>query len=231
MIMSVLHLAAILLLSYLAGSIPTSVIVGKLFFGTDIRTKGSGNAGGTNAFRVFGWKAGTVVVVVDIAKGAIATLFISRIPEFANPDAALLTPDALAISAGCAAVLGHVWTIFGRFHGGKGVAAAAGMVLALYPLALASAVALFALVAISTGIISVASLSAAICFPFIVLLFAGTGVVQVTPLEFWFTIPLALLIVFTHRKNIRRLLHGEENRFQNLMVLKRLFSRSRHHGN
>ena len=224
---SVLHLSAILLLSYLAGSIPTSIIVGRLFFGTDIRTRGSGNAGGTNAFRVFGWKAGTAVIIVDIAKGAIATLFISRIPEFAAADSALLTPDALAISAGCAAVLGHVWTIFGRFHGGKGVAAAAGMVLAIYPLALACAVALFALVAITTGIISVASLSAAICFPFVVLLFARSGIFQVTPLEFWFTIPLALLIIFTHRKNIRRLLRGEESRFQNLMVLKRLFFRNR----
>lgn len=225
--MTILHTIVVVILSYLLGSLPTSLIVGRLFYDVDIRTKGSGNAGATNTFRVLGWKAGIVVVAVDVAKGAVATLFVSRIPLFGGDGGGALTPDALALASGCAAVIGHVWTVFARFRGGKGVAAAAGMISALYPPALAIAVGVFALAVISTGIVSVGSLLAAVCFPFIVLILDRTGVYGVSPLLFWFTIPLALLIIFTHRRNIERLIHGRENSFPKLMLLKRLFSHAR----
>jgi len=116
-----LSLGALVLLSYLAGSFPTSIVIGRLFFGLDIRSKGSGNAGGTNSFRVLGWKAGLAVVVVDVGKGALSALLISRLGLPTG-----LPPLALGLIAGAAAVAGHVWTVFAGFRGGKGVATAAG---------------------------------------------------------------------------------------------------------
>lgn len=211
-------LAAILVLSYLLGSIPTSVIVGRLFFGRDPRDLGSGNAGGTNAFRVFGWKAGVPTVLVDVGKGAAAVLFVARIPV------GLAVPhEVVQACAGCAAVVGHVWTVFAGFRGGKGVGTAAGMVAALYPLGVLCSAAVFGLVLFSTGIVSVASMTAAVLFPVALLVLDRTGVARVSPILFWFSLPLAALIIFTHRANIRRLVKGTENRFPRLMVLTRLF--------
>ena len=114
-------LAAVLALSYLLGSFPTSIVVGKVFFRRDIRAEGSGNAGGTNAFRVFGWKAGVLVILVDVGKGIAAALLVSRLAS-GSP----LPPDAVKLAAGTAATIGHVWTVFAGFRGGKGVATAAG---------------------------------------------------------------------------------------------------------
>ncbi len=223
--MSVLHLFCIAVISYLVGSFPTSIIVGRIFFHADIRKKGSGNAGGANTFRVFGWKAGLAVITVDIGKAVVATLLVSRLPLFAGMDGTLLGTDATRLVAGCSAVVGHIWTIFAGFRGGKGVAAAAGMVLALYPLALLIVVLIFLVLIISTGIVSVGSIAAAICFPFVVLILPALGAGTFSAVLLWFSVPLALLIVFTHRKNIARLLHGQENRFDNLMVFRRLWKR------
>ncbi|HUX12010.1 MAG TPA: glycerol-3-phosphate 1-O-acyltransferase PlsY [Spirochaetia bacterium] len=220
--MNVLHLAIIAVISYLLGSFPTSIIVGKLFFATDIRKKGSGNAGGANTFRVFGWKAGLLVIAFDIGKAVVATLLVSTLPPFAGMHGTLLGVDGTRLVAGCAAVVGHIWTVFAGFRGGKGVAAAAGMVLALYPLALLIVVLIFLVLIILTGFVSVGSITAAICFPFIVLALPALGAGTFSPVLFWSSVPLALLIVFTHRKNLVRLLHGNENRFENLMVLRRL---------
>lgn len=196
-------------------------------FRTDIRKKGSGNAGATNTFRVFGWKAGVVTIVIDVGKAVVATLFVSQLPAFGADAPALIEPDAVRLVAGCSAVVGHIWTLFAGFRGGKGVGAAAGMVASLYPVALLIAVGIFALLIISTGIASVGSIVAALLFPVIVLLLPATGIGSFSPLLFWFSIPLALLIVFTHRKNIARLLRGEENRFENLMLFRRLFGKKR----
>ena len=101
-------------LSYLLGSIPTSIIVGRIFFGKDPRQHGSLNAGGTNAFRVFGWEAGTVVTFIDIGKGVVATLLISRLAAGSIPT------DIARLLSGCSAILGHIWTVFAGFRGGKG---------------------------------------------------------------------------------------------------------------
>jgi glycerol-3-phosphate acyltransferase PlsY len=210
--METLHLLLILLLSYLAGSFPSSIVIGKLFFKTDIREHGSGNAGGTNAVRVFGWPVGAAAIILDIGKGACAVLLIARLPLFPAAEAPLLPPDASALLAGVAAVAGHIWTVFASFRGGKGVATAAGMVAALYPAGFAGALLVFVLGVASTGIVSVGSLAAAVSFPALLLLFELTGIASTSPLLLWVSIPIALLIVFTHRGNIARLLRGEERR-------------------
>lgn len=222
------NLTIIIAASYLAGSFPTSIIVGRLFFHRDIREMGSGNAGGTNAFRAFGWKAGVPVILFDVGKGVIATLLLSKISVFAvfAPAAGgnlLLSADALMLIAGASAVAGHIWTVFARFHGGKGVGTAAGMMVSLYPLALGIVAAEFALVLISTGIVSLGSIIAAISFPLVIVLLSVTGVQPVSPLLLGFSIAAALLILFTHRTNIKRLMSRKENRFNRLALIPKLF--------
>ncbi len=215
--------AVIVLLSYLAGSIPTSVLIGRLFFGKDLREFGSGNAGGTNAFRVLGWKGGIPTVVIDVGKGLLATVVIAGLPA---PTAGI-PREALQITAGCAAVIGHVWTVFAGFRGGKGVGTAAGMVVGLYPLPLLVCAGVFALVLLSSGIVSLASLSAALVFPLALLALREAGVIDPPPLLVWLSLPLVALIVFTHRSNLKRLAAGTENRFPRLMVFARLWKHLR----
>ena len=209
---SIVHFAVIVLLSYLLGAVPTSIIVGKLFFKTDIRDHGSGNAGGTNAVRVFGGRAGAAVILVDVAKGAAAVLLVSRLPLFEGAEAPLLPADATALVAGVAAVIGHIWTVFASFRGGKGVATAAGMVAGLYPVAFAATIPVFVIAIALSGIVSVGSIAAAIGFPLILLLLDATGVSSPSALLLWVSLFIALLILFTHRTNIARLLRGEEKR-------------------
>jgi len=214
----VIGVLLVVLCSYLLGSLPTSIIIGRNFFGKDPRELGSGNAGGANAFRVFGWKGGVPTVLVDVAKGFAATLFISRIPV-----PSVIPHEVMQIAAGCAAIVGHVWTVFAGFRGGKGVATAAGMLIGLYPVALLVCLGIFGITLVSFGIVSVASLCAALLFPVVVLLMDAAGAAHVSPLLFWFTIPVVLLIFYTHRANIGRLMRGQENRFPKLMLFARIF--------
>lgn len=209
--------AAALVLSYFLGSFPTSIVVGKLFYHKDIRTEGSGNAGGTNTFRVFGWKAGVLVVLIDVGKGVAATLLVSRLAAGVP-----LPLDAVRLACGTAATIGHVWTIFAGFRGGKGVAAAAGTLAAVAPLPFLAALAAFALGILSTGIVSVGSLSAAAVFPLSALAFRAAGL-PISNVLLSFSFLLAPLIVWTHRKNIGRLIRGEENRFEKLRILRGFF--------
>lgn len=219
-----LGLAAALAASYLAGSFPTSIVVGRLFFGKDIRKEGSGNAGGTNAFRVFGPAAGFAVVAVDVGKGALAALLFSRL---GSPSG--LPAEALALLCGSAAVAGHVWTLFAGFRGGKGVATAAGALFAAAPLPAAFAALAFALVLLSTGIVSLSSLAAALAFPASLLAALALGR-PVSPILLGFSLLLAPLIFYTHRSNLARLRRGEEKRFERLRVLGRLLDRLRRRG-
>lgn len=203
----------ILILSYLLGSIPTSIIVGKVVYKKDLRNYGSGNAGGTNAWRVFGWKAGVFVMAFDVGKGIIATLFLSRLP--ASP---ALAYEAVQLIAGSGAVIGHIWTVFGKFKGGKGVGTAAGMLLALYPVAVIICIVIFGLALLLTGYVSVGSLSAALALPIVLWIMNSTGWRLIHPALFYFSIPIVLLIFFTHRSNIKRLIQGNENRFENIRI-------------
>jgi len=208
----------IMILSYLCGSIPTSIIVARITRGIDIRNFGSGNAGGTNTFRVLGWKAGLIVSIFDILKGVLATALIARLRidplPFADPTFAM-------ILAGMSAIIGHAFTIFAGFRGGKGVATGAGMIIALFPIALLFCMVVFAAVLFSTGIVSISSISAALTLPLSLLVMRyGLGI-SVNPVLLYFSLLIPLFIVYTHRSNIQRLLKGEENRFEKLRIFRR----------
>ncbi len=201
-------LLIIILLSYLAGSIPTSIIFSKIFFGYDIRDRGSGNAGGTNAFRVMGWKTGLTVTVIDVAKGVVATLLISQIRM------GDLSWDHIYLQmiAGTSAVAGHVWTIFAGFRGGKGVGTASGMLFVLYPVAALICLAVFFIVLVFSRYVSLSSMSAAITLPLTLIMLNVLFNMTLSPPLLILAVLLALLIVYTHRGNIQRLMHGTENR-------------------
>lgn len=208
-----------MLLAYLLGSIPTSIIVGKLTKKIDIRQYGSGNAGGTNAFRVLGWKAGLFVSCFDIFKGFAATYWISRLRLDPLP---FTSPTLMMILAGVAAILGHTFTIFAGFRGGKGVATGAGMLIALAPLAVILCLLTFALILFTTGIVSLSSMSAAVVLPISLWLISFIRQQPLDPTLFIFSLIIPLFIIYTHRTNIQRLLSGTENRFEKLVLWRKI---------
>lgn len=207
-----LTLMAVLLLGYVVGSVPTSIIVGKILRGWDfdIRDHGSGNAGGTNVFRVLGWKPALLVTLVDVFKGVAATLWVPQWQPFGT---AYVAQAVLPILTGLAAVCGHIWTVFAGFRGGKGVGTAGGMVIALYPIAAAICLVVFVVVLYATRYVSVGSMAAAISLPIVLWLMQFLFRKEIPDALFQFSILVSILIVFTHRKNIRRLMEGTENRF------------------
>jgi glycerol-3-phosphate acyltransferase PlsY len=202
-----LSILVILVLSYLIGSFPTSIIVGKLLKGIDIREHGSGNAGGTNVFRVLGPGPGISVMLFDAFKGFAATFWVSRLVVDFMP----LETGLIMILAGVAAICGHIWTIFAGFRGGKGVGTAAGMLAALFPTALLVCLAIFFVVLAVTKIVSVSSMSAAVALPITLSVFRYVLDVPVQSSLYIFSFIAAALIVFTHRSNIKRLVNGTEN--------------------
>lgn len=192
-------------LAYLCGSVPTSVWWGKLFHGVDPREHGSRNAGATNTFRVLGWRAGVPVLLLDVLKGFL--------PVRLLPNLSGLEPDSapwmwLRVALVLAAVLGHLYPMFAGFRGGKGVATSLGGILAVHPGAAAVCVAVFALVLLLSRFVSLASLCGAFAFPLAVVLLYR----EASPVKLGFAVALCLLVVYTHRSNIGRLLRGQENR-------------------
>jgi len=204
-----LSLLVIVVLSYIIGSFPTSIIVGKLLKGIDIREHGSGNAGGTNVFRVLGPGPGIFVMLFDAFKGFAATFWVSRIVLDSVP----LDAGMVMILAGVGAIVGHIWTVFAHFRGGKGVGTAAGMLLALFPKALLVCLLVFFVVLFVSKIVSLSSMSAAITLPITLSVFKFALNMPVANSLYVFSFIAAALIVFTHRSNIKRLLNGTENRF------------------
>ena len=202
-------LLAVIVLSYLLGSIPTSIIVGKVLRGIDIREHGSGNAGGTNVFRVLGWKPGLFVMLFDLFKGFAATFWVAQLAK----NGMVSDYGVLQILAGCSAIIGHIWSVFAGFRGGKGVGTAAGMLLAMFPLTFLICIIVFGIVLAITRIVSVSSMSAAVSLPIVLSIFRYLFNVQVEFSLYLFGFFAAALIIFTHRSNIRRLLNGTENRF------------------
>lgn len=186
--------------SYLIGAIPTSYLAGKLVRGIDLREHGSKNLGATNLYRVLGWRYAVPVGAFDVAKGAIPVALLGAWAR---------GPEWLPAVLGTAAVLGHVYSPFVGFHGGKGVATACGMFLALAPLAVLLAVPVWGILLYVTGYVSLSSIIAAVTFPLWVRLTASHS----RP-AFAASLALALFIVYTHRANIRRLLTGTESRFR-----------------
>ena len=196
-----------LVFAYFLGSIPTSVWVGKLFYKIDIRDFGSGNAGATNTFRVMGAKAGFFVFFVDALKGyaAVRLLYLT---DFYTPETGFFINFQLAL--GMAAMIGHVFPVFANFRGGKGVATLAGVILALHPLATLITLGVFIVTLLVTKYVSLSSMIAAFSFPFILIFaFSSTTLSLII-----FSMVIAILLLFTHQKNIERLLKGEEKRFR-----------------
>ncbi|KAA3662344.1 MAG: glycerol-3-phosphate 1-O-acyltransferase [Calditrichaeota bacterium] len=204
-----LNLFIIVIVSYLVGSFPTAIITGKLLKGIDIREHGSGNAGGTNVFRVLGKGPGIFVMAFDIFKGIVATYFVSQI----SLGAMELATVYLQIIAGLSAIAGHIWTIFAGFKGGKGVGTAAGMLVVLYPIAILVCFTLFLVIVFTTRYVSLGSILAAVILPVVLFIMQEAFDRPVEPVLMGLASFIALLIVFTHRTNIHRLINGTENRF------------------
>ena len=192
--------------AYFIGSIPSSIWIGKIFFKKDIREYGSGNAGATNSFRIFGWKTGVFVLLFDSFKGWAAVMLAGFLMKEAPYE---LIANIKTFSA-VAAVIGHIFPLYAKFNGGKGVATLLGVGVALFPWQILIAVGVFLLVFLITRIISVSSLTAGICFPFIVGFLPCAK--QPTTIMLLFSITAALLIIITHKKNIVRILNGEEKK-------------------
>lgn len=203
--MDIPHSVLVAILAYLLGSIPTSVWIGKRFHHIDVREHGSGNAGATNTIRVLGWTTGIPVLLIDIIKGWLAAM----LPVFfhlAEPRSALLIN--LQLIAGIIAIIGHIFPVFASFRGGKGVATVFGVFLALQPYLTLCVICVFLIVLLSTGIVSISSMSAGLSFPLLLFLFFDTP----SLLFKIFAIIVGIALIVTHRENIRRIWRGEEKK-------------------
>ncbi|MBY0479508.1 MAG: glycerol-3-phosphate 1-O-acyltransferase PlsY [Chitinophagaceae bacterium] len=200
--------ALLLILSaYLIGSIPTAYWIGKLFFGIDIREHGSKNMGASNSFRVLGAVWGIVVLMIDLAKGIGAV----QLAQFIQPTAWLGNELSFwQLLLGLIAVTGHVFPVFAGFRGGKGVATLFGVVIAIQPWTALISVAAFLVVVILTKYISLGSVIAVLVFMGCVLFaLKETNIYMRT-----FSIIAAVLVVFMHRSNFKRLFTGKETKFR-----------------
>jgi glycerol-3-phosphate acyltransferase PlsY len=197
---SALNAILAIVASYLLGATPTSYIAGKVGRGIDLREHGSRNLGATNVYRILGWKYAIPVALVDIAKGAVPVL-LARSASYAW----------LPVAVGGAAVLGHMFSPYVSFKGGKGVATAAGVFLALAPVAVLLAILVWGLCLWLTGYVSPSSIIAVATVPVSVWL---NGFPHESPYVLWASLALVALIIFAHRRNISRLIAGTENRFR-----------------
>jgi len=189
----------LLAVAYLLGATPTSYWVGKAFHGIDLREHGSGNLGATNALRTFGWRWAVPVMVVDVAKGFVPVRFLPAVSG---------ASFGWILAFGAAAILGHMFSLWVGFRGGKGVATSAGVFLGLAPWAVLAAFGVWAGLVLLTRYVSVASIGAALALAPLVALTphqGGRGLLG-------FTAALALVVVWAHRANLRRLARGEEHR-------------------
>ncbi len=212
-----LNLLVIILLSYLAGAIPSGIIVSKMVSGVDIREHGSGNMGGTNVMRVLGWKYGLLVIAMDALKGILAVVLISRLylGNFPFPNQTPFDDFTLVqIIAGSTAIIGHIWTIFAEFKGGKGIATGLGILISLTSVDMLIALGVFVLIVALFRYVSLGSIIACASVPVIMIIRENVFHVNIigygTLLPF--LIGLSALVTFTHRKNIQRLLAGNENK-------------------
>lgn len=204
--MNISHVIIVSLGAYIMGSIPTSVWMGRVFHGIDVREHGSGNAGAANTFRVLGWKTGIPVLLVDMLKGWVAAMLPVWIMSGETSAAALIN---LQILAGMLAIVGHIFPIFAGFRGGKGVATTFGFLLALHLPVTLVCLGVFVVVLLLFGYVSLGSISAGIAFPVVVF----TLFESPSQLFNYFSILVAIALIITHQKNILRLLKGEEKKF------------------
>ncbi|MDD2308473.1 MAG: glycerol-3-phosphate 1-O-acyltransferase PlsY [Desulfuromonadaceae bacterium] len=190
-------LLIVIVAAYVTGSIPTGVLLGKAY-GIDVRKEGSGNIGATNLYRTVGRRVGIITLIGDCLKGLLPVLLVKS--------SAL--PPEFAAWVGLAAFCGHVFSVFLKFRGGKGVATALGVFLALAPLAVAIAIAIFAVFMFFWRYVSLGSIAAATVMPLAVFFLGGNRTDTVV------TLVIALIVIIRHHENIRRLLSGTENKFK-----------------
>ena len=216
-----ISIAIILVLSYLVGSIPGSIWIGRGLYGVDVRQHGSRNAGATNVFRVLGWKAGLLTSLVDVGKGLLAAGVIAslRVDGLPSGYAFWQVESVVRLLAGIATIVGHMFPIWASFRGGKGVNTAAGVLFALTPITMWIVLAVFAAVLLLSRYVSLASMSAAFTFPATVAI--RKFVFDIEGLDtslMLFGVVFALGIIVAHRSNIRRLLDGTENKVRHFRL-------------
>ena len=199
-----IQIISLFIAAYLIGAIPFSVWIGKVFFGKDIRKEGSGNAGATNTFRVLGTVAGAIVLILDILKGATAVL-LSKFLNNVDHSNLIFYQTGLGLTA----AIGHIYPVYLRFKGGKGVATLFGVVLIIFPIGALSAVAAFTIIFLTTRYVSLGSMIASVVFMFSIFLFDERR--NDLPVIV-FAIAAPVIVFYTHRKNIQRLLNGTENK-------------------
>jgi glycerol-3-phosphate acyltransferase PlsY len=212
-----LELGCKTLLAYLLGSIIGSLIVGQLRGGIDIRTMGSGNAGGTNALRTQGLAFAIWVMVIDIGKGWVAA---GLLPGLELPLVAIdpaIDRAWLAIACATAVIVGHVYPIWYGFRGGKGAATLVGVVLGLKPAALIPVLIVWLIVVMLTGFVGLATMIATATFP----AYVAVAGIEPVPSLLTFGCVMLLFVCYTHRANIERMRAGTENRAQSLWLLRR----------
>ena len=205
----------VLIISYITGSFPTSIIMGKLVKKIDIRDHGSGNAGATNVFRVLGMKPALIVITIDILKGWLPAYYFAKIflSLTTIPDLGILQ-----ILCGFSAVLGHTYTIFANFKGGKGVGTLGGMLIAMFPIAVVLCIIVFVITLILTGYVSVGSMITSASLPIFLLTLPLLGIKPAELSLIVFSLMVPFFVIYTHRSNLSRLRNGEENRFHKAMI-------------
>ncbi len=212
-----LELSVKFLLSYFVGSVMGSMVIGWFRGGVDIRTMGSGNAGGTNALRTQGWIFALGVVIIDVGKGALGAGVIPGLNlPYVGTDPTL-SREWLTLCCAAAAVIGHVWPMWHKFRGGKGAATLAGTLLVLSPELLLPVLLAWAIVLTSFGYVGFATIAATITAP---LFIAATRFPEDQPL-FIYCVTMVLMAIFTHRSNLQRMRDGTESRQARLMLFRR----------
>jgi glycerol-3-phosphate acyltransferase PlsY len=196
-----------IVIAYLIGSIPTAVWYGKIFFGIDVREYGSGNSGATNSFRVMGKKAGIIVMLIDVLKGFLSTqsaVWFFLLGYISSNDMIIYQS-----AFGIAAVLGHIFPVYAKFKGGKGIATLLGMVLSIHIEAAIVCMLVFLIVLLISKYVSLGSMLAALAFPLVLLM---PRFYPEQPFLIAFGFVIFFVVVITHQKNIIRLINGEENK-------------------
>ena len=212
-----LELSVKFLLSYFVGSVMGSMVIGWFRGGVDIRTMGSGNAGGTNALRTQGWIFALGVVIIDVGKGALGAGVVPGLNlPYVGTDPAL-SREWLTLCCAAAAVIGHVWPMWHKFRGGKGAATLAGTLLVLSPELLLPVLLAWAIVLTSFGYVGFATIAATITAPIFI---AATRFPDDQPL-FIYCVTMVLMVIFTHRSNLQRMRNGTESRQVRLMLFRR----------
>jgi glycerol-3-phosphate acyltransferase PlsY len=211
-----LELGVKFLISYFTGSLMGAMIVGRLRGGVDIRTMGSGNAGGTNALRTQGVLFAVGVVIIDIGKGVVGAGIVPELNVPFVPQDPMISRTWLAISCSAAVVLGHVWPIFHSFKGGKGAGTFVGTLVILSPTLIIGVLFVWAWVLVVSGFVGLATMSAATALP----VYLGIRVLPDGQPLFIYTCVMAMLIIFWHRSNIQRMRAGTEHRNTRMMIFR-----------